>query len=213
VAREQRAVVEKRDGDVVLEDELGRLVPRDDLTEAAVRVTVGQDRDTVRGGRGDLSRVSTSRRTASAGGRRALVSAGLLASLALLAAGPATAGAGGSVNGGQYTGKTAQQAVNAPFNQIQFTVQKGKVTLTTEPSVGLGLCVSTPVFTIDGPVSTKRKGRSFTFSQTFFGTKIDKIHGTWVSSNEVQGYAIYHFFSQDLCSEGKSKVNFTAKHK
>jgi hypothetical protein len=62
-------------------------------------------------------------------------------------------------------------------------------------------------------VSTKRKGRSFTFSQTFFGTKIDKIHGTWVSSNEVQGYAIYHFFSQDLCSEGKSKVNFTAKRK
>jgi hypothetical protein len=155
--------------------------------------------------------VSTSRRTASARRRRAPVTAGLLAILALLAAGPASAGAG--VKGGQYTGKTAQQAVNAPFNQIQFTVQKGKVTLTTEPSVAFGLCVSTPVFTIDGPVSTKRKGRSFTFSQTFFGTQIDKIHGSWLSSNEVQGYAIYHFFSQDLCPAGKSKVTFTATHK
>ena len=28
----------------------------------------------------------------------------------------------------------------------------------------------------------------------------------------VEGYAIYHFSAQDLCSEGKSKVNFSAKH-
>ena len=34
-----------------------------------------------------------------------------------------------------------------------------------------------------------------------------------MSSNEIEGYAIYHFFAQDLCSEGKTKVNFTAKHK
>jgi hypothetical protein len=34
-----------------------------------------------------------------------------------------------------------------------------------------------------------------------------------VSSNEVQGYAIYHFFAQDLCSGGKARVNFTARHK
>ena len=138
---------------------------------------------------------------------------GLLAAVIALAGASGTAGAGVAVKTGKYSGKTSQAIVNSPFNKIEFTVKKGKVVLTTEPSVGLGLCVSTPVFTLDGPVSTRRKGRSFTFTQTFFGNKFDKIQGRFVSSNEVDGFAIYHFNSQQFCSAGKAKVNFTAKHK
>jgi hypothetical protein len=213
VPREEWAVVEEGDRVLVLEDQVGRLLPGDDLTEAAVRVLGSQDRDTVRAGRGDLTRVSTSRRAMTTGRRRALVGALLPAVLVVLAAGSASAGAGVTVKTGKYSGKTAQESVNSPFNKIEFTVKKGKVTLTTEPSVAFGLCISTPVFTLDGPATVRRKGGSFTFSQTFFGTKIDKIHGKFVSSNEVEGYAIYHFNAQDLCSAGKTKVNFTAKHK
>ena len=53
------------------------------------------------------------------------------------------------------------------------------------------------------------RNRAFTFAQTFFGNKIDKIHGRFTSSNEVEGFAIYHFSAQDLCGTGKSRVNFT----
>jgi hypothetical protein len=48
VAREERPVVEERDRPLILEDPVSRLVTGDDLTEAAVRVLVGQVRDTVR---------------------------------------------------------------------------------------------------------------------------------------------------------------------
>jgi hypothetical protein len=87
--------------------------------------------------------------------------------------------------------------------------------MTAEPTVARGLCVSTPVFTADSARPTKKlsRNRSFTFTHTFFGTKVDKIHGRFVSSNEIEGYAVYNFFAQDLCSEGKTKVNFTAKNK
>ena len=75
-------------------------------------------------------------------------------------------------------------------------------------------CISTPVFTLDGTSSKKlARNRTFTLTHTFLGNKIDKIHGKFVSSKEIQGYAIYHFSAQDLCSAGKSKVNFSAKHK
>jgi hypothetical protein len=122
--------------------------------------------------------------------------------------------AGTPIKTGKYKGKTTQAAVADPFKNIQFTVKKGRVTITLEPSVAREDCVSTPVFTLDGPSSTKLgRRRSFTLTKTFFGNKIDKIHGTFVESNEIQGYAIYHFSQQDLCSAGKSKVNFTAKHK
>jgi hypothetical protein len=124
------------------------------------------------------------------------------------------AGAGTPIKTGKYAGKTTQGAVTDSFKKIQFTVKKGKVTITVEPSVARGDCISTPVFTLDGPSSKKLgRGRSFTLTHTFLGNKIDKIHGKFVSSDEIQGYAIYHFSAQDLCSGGKSKVNFTAKHK
>lgn len=125
-----------------------------------------------------------------------------------------SAGAGTAIKTGKYKGKTTQQAITDSFRAIQFTVKKGKVTITTEPSVAREDCISTPVFTQDGNASKKLgRKRSFTLTHTFLGNKIDKIHGRFVSSNEIQGYAIYHFSQQDLCSAGRSKVNFTAKHK
>jgi hypothetical protein len=124
------------------------------------------------------------------------------------------AGAGTALKTGKYSGKTTQAAVSTTFRKIEFTVSKGKVTITTEPSVAREACVSSPVFTLDGTSSKKLgRDRSFTLTHTFLGNKIDKIHGRFVSSNEIDGYAIYHFNGQDLCSAGKSKVNFTAKHK
>jgi hypothetical protein len=141
-----------------------------------------------------------------------LLVAAVLAGLALL--GPGVADAGIAVKTGLYKGKTTQLAVAESFRKIQFKVKKGRVTLTTEPSVAREDCVSTSVFTQDGQPSHKLgRNRTFTFTHTFFGTKIDKIHGRFVAPDEVQGYAIYHFFAQDLCSAGRAKVNFTAKHK
>jgi len=136
----------------------------------------------------------------------------LLVAVALLAVG--AAGAGVPHKNGKYSGKTSHTSVNSPFNQIQFKVKKGRITLTTEPTVARGLCVSAPVFTLDGTPSKKisRKG-SFSFKKTFFGNKFDQINGRFVSSTEIQGTAIYHFQSQDLCSQGKTKVAFTARHK
>ena len=124
------------------------------------------------------------------------------------------AGAGTPIKTGKYSGSTTQEAISSSFRKIQFTVKKGKVTITAEPSVAFQSCISAPVFTLDGTSSKKLgRDRTFTLTHTFFGNKIDKIHGKFVSSNEIEGYALYHFDSQDLCSSGKSKVNFTAKHK
>jgi len=115
---------------------------------------------------------------------------------------------------GKYTGKTTQAAISDPFRKIEFKVTKGRVTLTTEPSVARDLCISSPVFTLDGTPSKKLgRDRTFTITHTFLGNKIDKIHGKFIAPNEIEGYAIYHFAAQDLCSAGRSKVNFSAKHK
>jgi hypothetical protein len=144
---------------------------------------------------------------------RTMLSATALAGLLLL--GPGAADAGVAVKTGKYKGSTTQQAVSSTYRKVQFTVKKGKVILTTEPTVARESCLSTPVFTLGGTTATHKLGRNgtFTFTHTFLGTKIDKIHGKFVSPNEVEGYAIYNFSAQDLCSAGKSKVNFTAKHK
>ena len=143
----------------------------------------------------------------------------LAAAVALLATlimfGPGAADAGVAVKTGKYKGKTDQDAISTGFRRIQFTVKKGKVTLTTEPTVAREACVSAPVFTLGGATAKKKLGGNgtFTFTHTFLGTKIDKIHGRFVSTNEVEGFAIYHFPAQDLCSAGKVRVNFTARHK
>jgi hypothetical protein len=144
---------------------------------------------------------------------RILLPAAALAAVFVL--GPGSADAGIALKTGNYKGSTTQQAVSPAFRKFQFTVNKGKVTLTTEPTVARGLCVSAPVFTLGGATATTKLGkdRAFTFTHTFLGTKIDEIHGMFVSPDEVEGFAIYHFSSQDLCSAGRSKVNFSAKHK
>jgi len=141
----------------------------------------------------------------------------LLPAVALAAAfllGPGAADAGVAIETGKYKGKTTQAAIAPAYRSIRFTVKKGKVTLTAEPSVARDLCISTPVFTMDGnPTHKLGRNGTFTFTHTFLGTKIDKIHGRFIGPDEVEGYAIYHFSAQDLCSAGRSKVNFTAKHK
>jgi hypothetical protein len=144
---------------------------------------------------------------------RILLPAAALAAIFVLGSGPADAGI--AVKTGSYRGSTTQQAVSPAFRKIELTVKNGKVILKTEPTVARGLCTSTPVFTLSGATATKKLGkdRAFTFTHTFLGTKVDKIHGMFVSPDEVEGFAIYHFLGQDLCSAGRSQVNFTAKHK
>jgi hypothetical protein len=145
---------------------------------------------------------------------RRIVAAVPIAALLVVVQWTVLAGAGTRIKTGQYSGSTTQAAVAPGFRGIAFTVKKGRVTLTTEPSVAREDCVSAPVFTLDGTPS-KRLGRNrtFTITHTFLGNKIDKIHGRFVAPNEIDGYALYHFAAQDLCSGGKSKVNFSAKHK
>jgi hypothetical protein len=141
-----------------------------------------------------------------------LLIAAVLAGLVVLGSGVAAAGV--AVKTGKYKGKTTQEAVASAFRKIEFTVKKGKVTLTTEPTVARDACVSAPVFTLDGTPSHRLgENGTFTFTHTFLGSKIDRIHGRFVAPNEVEGFAIYHFSAQDLCSAGKARVNFTAKHK
>jgi hypothetical protein len=141
-----------------------------------------------------------------------LLIAAVLAGLVTL--GPGVADAGVAIETGKYNGKTDQDEIGTSFRRIQFTVKKGKVTLITEPIVGREACVSSPVFTLDGnPKHKLGRSRTFTFTHTFLGNKIDKIHGRFVAPNEVEGYALYNFAAQDLCSAGKAKVNFTARHK
>jgi len=141
-----------------------------------------------------------------------LLIAAMLAGLATM--GPGVADAGVALKSGLYKGKTTQEAVSASFRNIKFKLKKGKLTLTLEPTVARESCVSSSVFTDSGnPTVRLSRNRTFTFTRTFLGNKFDKIHGQFVGPDEVQGYAIYHFFAQDLCSGGRSKVNFTAKHK
>jgi len=132
----------------------------------------------------------------------------------MLSLGPAAADAGVSYKKGQYNGKTTQTTVNSPFNQIQFAVKKGRITLTAEPTVARGLCVPGPVFTLDGTPTHRISGRgTFNFTKTYMGNKFDKITGHFTSTTEIEGFATYHFPQQDLCSEGKTKVRYTATRK
>ncbi len=135
----------------------------------------------------------------------------LLAGLLLLA--PGQAGAGIAFKSGRYSGKTTQATVTGSFRTIQFTARKGKVTLTREPVVAKGLCLSAPVFTLDGtPTKRLSKRGAFSFVQTFVGSKFHRIKGRFVSPTEVDGFVVYHFQAQDLCAAGKVKLRFSAKH-
>jgi hypothetical protein len=144
--------------------------------------------------------------------RRVLLVLTLVAGLTTLSWLPGPAGAGVTVKTGKYSGKTTQPAVTGSFRQIQFTVKKGKVKLTVEPVVAKGLCLSTPVFTLDRSPRKKLNSRgAFTFKKTYVGSKFDTISGRFISPTEVEGFVVYHFNAQDLCGGGKVKVRFTAK--
>ena len=159
-----------------------------------------------------MTRATTARNASR--GRLGATAAAVAVLATLLVLGPGAADAGVPIKSGKYNGKTDQDAISTSFRRIQFTVKKGKVTLITEPTVAREGCVSSPIFTLDGnPKHKLGKNRTFTFTHTFLGTKIDKIHGRFVSPDEVEGYALYNFAAQDLCSAGKAKVNFTARHK
>jgi hypothetical protein len=145
--------------------------------------------------------------------RRVLVALCLLLTLAALSWLPGPAGAGVTVKSGSYSGRTTQVAVNPPFRRLQFRLsRKRKVTLTTEPTVAKGLCLSTPVFTLEGTPTKRLNSRgAFSFTRTFVGSKFDRISGRFVSPTEVEGFVVYHFQAQDLCAGGKIKVRFSAK--
>jgi len=158
------------------------------------------------------------------GARRASISAArgvrlafavaVLACLLVIAPGPGAAGGAPAFKSGLYKGSTAQEAVTAGFRKLQFTLKKGRVKLTVEPVVARGLCLSTPVFTIDETPTKRLSNRgAFTFTHTYMGNKFDKISGRFTSPDEVEGFAVYHFPAQDLCSGGKAKVRFSARHK
>jgi hypothetical protein len=144
---------------------------------------------------------------------RKLLLGAMLAGLVALVQTPAFAEARLPFKSGTYNASTTQQAVSPQFRAFQFTLKKGKVTLTSEPVVANGVCVSAPVFTLDQTPRKKLSKRgAFTFTHTYLGNRFDKISGRFVSATEVQGFAIYHFQAQDLCAEAKIKVNFTAQH-
>ena len=112
---------------------------------------------------------------------------------------------------GSFSGATEQQTVSSGFRTIAFQVSKRNVTLTTEPTVAFGLCVSTSVFTIDGNPTARINGKgAFSFAHTHFGDEIDRIRGRFVSTTEIDGTATYFFGTTDLCTDGKTVTNFTA---
>lgn len=122
---------------------------------------------------------------------------------------------GSAFKGGAYSGKTTQEDVASSARKLEFTIKKGKVTLTTEPVVRRDLCLSPPVFTLEGrtPKKPLSSRGAFSFTETFLGTKIDKISGRFVSENEVEGTVVYNFAGGNLCSAGATKTTFTAKAK
>ena len=136
--------------------------------------------------------------------------------LALIAFGAAGGPAGAATfKKGRYSGTTKQDRVEKTARTVELRVKGRKISLTGEPAVARGFCVSAPVFLLDKDrVTTKLKGGGgFSFSATFIGSKIDKIKGKVNAEGEIEGTALYHFRDSDsgLCSAGKSKVRFTAK--
>lgn len=147
--------------------------------------------------------------------RRVSVTLCLLLALAILSWSPGTAGAGVTVKSGRYGGATTQQSVSGGHRGIQFKVTKKRVVrLLSEPAVANGLCVSAPVFTLDGKPQKKLSGRgSFSITKTFVGSRFHRISGRFVSPTEIEGFVVIHFQAQDLCSAGKVRVNFSAKRR
>jgi hypothetical protein len=116
---------------------------------------------------------------------------------------------------GKYKGKTSQVSVAGSFRRIRFTVKGRRITLTTEPVIRHGDCLSPPVFIEEGgPPVTKRisSNGSFSFERTFEGSRFHRINGTFVDERTIEGTARYFFFASasGLCAAGKEQPRFTA---
>jgi hypothetical protein len=146
--------------------------------------------------------------------RRVSLALCLLLSLATLSWVTAPAGAGVAVKSGRYSGATTQRAVAPAHRGIQFKLTKKRVVrLLVEPTVAEGLCLSAPIFTIDGPSQKRLSGRGrFSITKTFVGSRFHRISGRFVSPTEIEGFVvIIHFDAQDFCEAGRVKVRFSVK--
>ena len=76
--------------------------------------------------------------------------------------------------------------------------------LTVEPVVAKGLCLSTPVFTLDrNPGRAEQRG-AFTVHSDLRRQQVRHDLGRFVSpTEEVEGFVVYHFDAQDLCAAGR----------
>jgi hypothetical protein len=116
---------------------------------------------------------------------------------------------------GKYKGKTSQVSVAGSFRRIRFTVKGRRISLTTEPVIRHGDCLSAPVFIEGGsPPVTKRinSNGTFSFERTFEGSRFHRIKGTFVDERTIEGTARYFFFASasGLCAAGKEQPRFTA---
>jgi hypothetical protein len=115
---------------------------------------------------------------------------------------------------GKYKGVTQQEAVVKTERKLEFKVKGRRITLTKEPVVALGSCVSPPTFLPEpgDTVHSKISGRgTFSFSHTFLGSRIDRIKGRFVSDSRIEGEVLYHFHASATCGGGKTKTTFKAK--
>jgi hypothetical protein len=117
---------------------------------------------------------------------------------------------------GTYKGKTSQVSVEAPFRRIAFKVKGKRITLTVEPVIRHGFCLSPPVFVEEGapPVTKKISANgSFAFDRTFEGSRINRIRGTFVDDRTIEGTARYFFptSASGQCVAGKETPRFTVR--
>jgi hypothetical protein len=118
--------------------------------------------------------------------------------------------------GGKYKGKTAQASVEAPFRKIAFQVKGRRITLTTEPVIRHGFCLSPPVFIEEGaPPVTKRisANGTFSFERTFEGSRFNRIRGRFVDEKTIEGTVRMYFpdSASGQCVAGKETPSFRAK--
>ena len=138
--------------------------------------------------------------------------------VALTACGAAVSAASGATfkpQGGDYSGQTKADDLIPSARTISFTVKvkRRTILLTNEPIVRRDDCLSPPAFLLgqDSVSTTLSRSGEFTFRRPTFSLKVDKIAGSFVQPDRIEGKATYNFQAQDLCTAGKKTVNFTAK--
>jgi hypothetical protein len=115
---------------------------------------------------------------------------------------------------GKYTGFTQQQAVVKSERKLEFKVKGRRITLTKEPLVAFGSCVTPPTFLPEpgDRIRTKISGSgAFSFTHTFLGSRIDRIRGRFVGDSRIEGEVLYYFHASATCGGGKTKTTFRAK--